>query len=419
MKRLMLSLLIISALASLSAALAADKPVVDPWKQHVDVDFKNAPLTNAIAVLFQGSNISYTISPDLNQAVVTAKLVNLPRETALRTIVAAAGATARTENGTVVISAPSDLPRGGGGGRAKPTANIPIDAEVQIFNLRYVDAGRIIPLIAADSQVQVIQSSEKSILAKGGKEALRRLAGTIIMLDTPSALPRAVKIQLKIAVTTSKEGEQPKTAGNFTTLSIGAEGVPQPLEIRVDGQPKPGKDPSGAPIYVNGDSLSASVALTPTIMSDGGKDTISLVGTGNIQGYIQVSFSKPFDVAASVTPGRATEIAAGSGQFGDSSVEFRITALATIEGRVKLPFAKDEESSDPIKVIKARQAVEEAKILYGKAKADLDDAQQRFKSGLCPEADVRAAETAYNLAQIRLNAAEQTLDALKQKSDGW
>ena len=163
-----------------------------------------------------------------------------------------------------------------------------------------------------------------------------------------------------------------------------------------------------------------SVCLTPSVTADeSGKDTISLVGSGDISGHLPMEFSKPFDVAVSVAPGKEQEIASGNGQFGDNSVRFAVTALATIEGRVKLPFAKDEDSGNPIKLIKAREALQEADVLYRKAKADLEDVEQLFKSGLCPESDLNAAKTAFGVAQIHLDAAKQTLDAEQQQAGGF
>ncbi|HET6455826.1 MAG TPA: hypothetical protein VFI02_15590 [Armatimonadota bacterium] len=426
MRRIVVFSLIALTLSSL-CAFAADKPsdaVANPWKQHVDMEFKNAPLPEAISAIFKGTDINYTVSSELNQARVTAKLSNLLRGDALQQVVTAAGAWVKSGENLFAIlpTAPNSYGAagGGGGGRARPgnATDLPKDAEVQIFNLRYVDAGHIIPLIASDSQVQLIQSSEKSILAKGGKEALRRLAGTIIMLDTPSALPRAVKIQLRAGINIGTGGAKPTPASSFTTLSIGAEGTAQPLSIKV------GEDPAAKqPRDLNMDvSLTPTITPVPADASPGG-EAISLVGSGSISGHVPEQFSKPFDVAVLVAPGKEQVIAAGSMQFGDTSVEFIVTALATIEGRVKLPaFPKQSSGKDEtdlkIELINAESALEEAKIAFMAARSDLEDVLQRYNSKLCPQSDVRAAEMRLELAQVRLVAAEKTCQALEDKYGG-
>jgi type II secretory pathway component GspD/PulD (secretin) len=61
--------------------------------RKVDVQIKDTPLPQVIELLFKGTDVSWTVQPDINNVKVTAVLKNVSLDTALREVAKASGTT--------------------------------------------------------------------------------------------------------------------------------------------------------------------------------------------------------------------------------------------------------------------------------------------------------------------------------------
>ncbi len=107
--------IIMSALVGLALVGAAPTASAqnDPREQIIpSIELQDAPVRDALRILFKNVGVSYSIAPDV-QGTVTASLKNVPFETALRNLLSQVDATYRLE-GPIYTIIKKEIDTGGG-----------------------------------------------------------------------------------------------------------------------------------------------------------------------------------------------------------------------------------------------------------------------------------------------------------------
>lgn len=347
-KVLALSLLIsLLTLAALHIAWSDGSKLANAMQQRVSLNAVNMPLPDALDIIFKDSDVKYILDPSLGNLKVTLTIQSTPRLQAIVAIVRATGAAYLIGDGFIRIVKIPELPstppaQAAVSGRVEMAPkNIPpthpeyFKAVTEKVILNYAEPSVVIPMLQLQREVQVLSSGSDFVVISGTEDAIKNAKSTIRMIDTPDALSLAVRVKLAVKVTVTENGKQPQTYES-STESVGAEGVPMPLDIsavKVIGETK---------------VFQLKATLTPTITSKallgnnkpGQEKSVSLTGSGEVKGPVPFQFSKQFDVAVAADPKEKVVIAAGNVDWSDNGkVEFEVSAtVLNIEtGRVRTP----------------------------------------------------------------------------------
>jgi type II secretory pathway component HofQ len=124
-RRTLLTLIVIAAImvcATLASAQTSGTP--SELDKRVTLQFKDVPIGNAIAILFEG--INHVVEPGV-QGSVTLSLNDVPFNDALQAMLKAAGMTARKENNVYYIGPRRELPA-----ETAALASVVPETEVQV-----------------------------------------------------------------------------------------------------------------------------------------------------------------------------------------------------------------------------------------------------------------------------------------------
>jgi len=322
--------------------LIAMKPGnTDPLLKRVNLEAKDLPLSQVIDTLFKDTGLSYTVDPGIGQLRVTAVLKNVSFEVALKQVTKAAGVVYSMDGGTYAFSLrPFEV---GYGGYGRTVAPQPENAVVEKIGLQFVEPPDVIPMLQMGGDVQLLSAGPSFVMIRGSEDGIEKAKKTIRMLDTPDALPQAVRIKLTAKVTVQGQGKPAKTY-EASTESVGAAGSPMPLQIAAASGKRPGpQGEGGGPLQPQENSVQA--VLVPVVDSQG---KISLSGNGNVRGDLPFHYEKGFEVAVAALAGQKAVIAAGSAELDAGKVDFEVAVTATVEKeRVRRPMGRPEPGFQP------------------------------------------------------------------------
>ena len=338
-----------------------NKPIASAPTQNneklINIDVKDTPLSEVLQMLFNASGFSYKVAPPFDLLRVTAVIKDIPFDAALKQVVRAAGVDYNVDNGVYNIGAHfsnlSQLPLHNSSFVSSfPTGSLSLqgDLKVEKILLANLESGDVINAVGMDGSVMIVSTGSNYIIIKGTESNIAATCKLIRLLDTPDALPRAVRVKLTIKATVTEQGKKPKLY-EATTESVGVQGVKMPLQIQADKITERVIDKKSQ-FSTNG--LQISVYLTPALASEvmvgseNGK-IITLSGQGQIGGSFPFTFSKVFDVTVSAAPSERVVIAAGSANISSGKVEFQVTAVTTVEkGRVRFRPSSQEGSGSGV-----------------------------------------------------------------------
>ena len=306
----------------------------------VNIQVKDAPLSDVLEMLFKNSGFSYTVEPSVSQLKITAVLKDVPFDVALKQVMKAAGVVYRMDKSTYTITARTPVVSTGNG-YPPDGANRMSEADwvrtqtliterVPVYSVQPSD---VVPLMPGGVRVS---TTANSVLLMGTPDSVDRAKKLIASIDTPDALPHAVRIKLVVRTTITQARMKPTTYEAMVE-SVGIEGASMPLQITAS-LPEPAK---GHTALKMDNGIRLSVNLTPALApepagQDAEKKSVTLTGRGEISGRLPLEFSQSFNVAVSTAPKQRTVIASGSADLGGGKFEFEVAAIVTIEeGRVR------------------------------------------------------------------------------------
>lgn len=405
-----------------------------PLRTHGTTDlvtkyFSNMPLIEAIESILAETSYGYSIDSSVVQGSlkVTASLKNTPVESALNRICGAAGATCGVRSGFFCIA--SGLSRSNGfvaGGNVKSTergmatGSSDGTAEEQCIDLKYVQAGDILPILSQIEGVKGISnagSSRITITAPSG--AMGEALKTVERLDNADAYPKPLRIVLVANVTV---GDQHYT---FATESRTAAGTPVPLSLNADRIDLGGGRFGTMTLEVQ----PSQILLRPPV---DGKD-ITITGNGYIKCVLPMSFDRRFtfavclasgtedvkDQSGSVVGTRFVDqpvIASGSVNAGGTNVSFEVMIGACVEtGRIANQakgFGMSEgqdEGADRARA-KATEALGRTTMAQGK----LEDAAKCFREALRLDPRNGGAHNGLGLVLLRQGRIDEAIDELSK-----
>ena len=357
MRRLLLSVIILAAVCAVCSTASGQYAAAPDQNKEplISIDFKDVPLSEALQTLFKATSLNYAVDPNINQLKVTAVFKAIPFDTALKSILKAAGATYRIDNGIYLIASRPDVSSNSSPSmpsRSSEVSSNTGELKIEKISLAFLESGDVINAVRLDGSVMIVSTGSDYIIIKGTESNIAATSKLIRLLDTPDALPRAVRIKLTLKATVTEQGKKSKLY-EATTESVGAEGVKMPLQIQADKiaerviDKKTQFSTNGMQISVYLTPVLASVALVGNAKSFDDK-IITLSGQGQIGGSFPFTFSKLFDVTVSAAPSERVVIAAGSANISSGKVEFQVTAVTTVEkGRVQARPSSQNNNAAP------------------------------------------------------------------------
>lgn len=392
MKRTPIILCAMLLVISVMQAFGAGAPTASVAEAEIRVtlQLKDTPVANALAVLFEGRGINYTVEPMQNLPTITAVVNDVSFSEALQVLLKAAGLTARKENGVYFISQVGastntmiteeiekqyrdlsaklgDLRKNSPEDAMEVVAvkremdrieqkllqfrsNQPVpvappqcpavprveqEMMTEVIALRYLTVPDIAPMLQSISGlVSFASGGTHTMIVRGTAEAIKEAIGIIAQVDDESAFPESVRVGVEVHVDV-KSGSQKPNSCFLSSDGAGIMGVEIPVSLRTL---LPGNKNA---LPVKGQ---LSARLTPSVAAD---IAVSLKGNGSFECTIgQQMVSKEFQVYTLGALGEPIVIASGLSVIEGQSVHFEVLATVTLDER-PLPATEKKQPAKP------------------------------------------------------------------------